>query len=216
MYRIDDVRCVIDKAARAVFDQRDYLGELDGKSGDGDLGLSMELAFEALRSTAVEYNGTSISDMLTKAAMNCNRAAPSTMGTLLSAGILSIAKAAKGRETLLDEDVVRLPRIFAEAIMVRGKAKPGDKTILDAMLPLADTLEAAFAGGLPIGEAFHQAAKTARRAAESTAGIRAAAGRAKWLGDRAAEYPDGGAILCAVIAEGLARTADPKNSETEK
>ncbi|NLI53664.1 MAG: DAK2 domain-containing protein [Clostridiales bacterium] len=205
MYQIDDVKGAINRVAQAIREHRDYLGELDGKSGDGDLGLSMENAFDAVQSTADEYAGSSIAELLTKAAMNCNRAAPSTMGTLMSAGILSVAKAAKGKDAFSDEDVVGLPRAFAEAIMARGKAKLGDKTILDALLPLADTLEAEFAKNRPLKEAFAAAAQTAKTAAEATAGMRAAIGRAKWLGERAAEYPDGGAILCAVIAETLAQ-----------
>ncbi len=205
MYQIDDIRQVIEKAAQAVYENRDYLGELDGKSGDGDLGLSMENAFRAVKGTADEYNGTSISELLMKAAMNCNRAAPSTMGTLMSAGIMSIAKAAKGKDAFSDGDVARLPRVFAEAIMARGKAKPGDKTILDALVPMADALESEFDKGRPLKQAFAEAAKTAKTAADATAGMRAAIGRAKWLGERAAEYPDGGAVLCAVIAGKLAR-----------
>ena len=204
MYQIGDVRFTIKKAALAICENRDYLGELDGKSGDGDLGLSMESAFNAMMNAAFAYTGTSISEMLIKAAIDCNKAAPSTMGTLMSAGVISVAKFARGKDGLSDEDVVQLPRVFAEAIVARGKAKQGDKTILDALLPMADTLETEFAKNRGLKHAFAAAAKTARTAAEATAGMRAAIGRAKWLGDRAVEYPDGGAILCAVIAEALA------------
>ena len=55
-------------------------------------------------------------------------------------------------------------------------------------------------------EAYAAAADTAEKAAAATAGMRAAAGRAKWLGERAAEYPDGGAVLCSIIARALANS----------
>ena len=203
MYQINDVKSVIAKVAKAIDEKRDYLGELDGKSGDGDLGMSMEAAFGALRETADGYTGDQISEMLMKAAMNCNKAAPSTMGTLISAGVMAIAKAAKGKTGLEDDDVAKLPRLFAEAIMARGKAKPGDKTILDALCPMADTVEEKRAQGASLKEAYEAAADTAEKAAAATAGMRAAAGRAKWLGERAAEYPDGGAVLCSIIAKAL-------------
>ena len=203
MYEVSDVKKMIDQVARVIHGKRDYLGELDGKSGDGDLGMSMEAAFGAIQKTAQEYQGGQISELMMKAAMNCNKAAPSTMGTLMSAGIMAIAKQAKGKVGLEDGDVVQLPRLFAQAIMARGKAKPGDKTILDALCPMADTVEEQFAAGAGLKAAYAAAADTAEKAAAATAGMRASAGRAKWLGERAAEYPDGGAVLCAVIARAL-------------
>lgn len=203
MYQINDVKAVIAKVAAAIHAQKDYLGELDGKSGDGDLGLSMEAAFHAVQETADTYEGTQISELLMKSAMSCNKAAPSTMGTLMSSGIMAIAKSAKGKDGFEDADVVAMPRMFAEALMARGGAKPGDKTILDALCPMADTVEAAFAEGKSLRDAFLAGADTAEKSAQATAGMRAAAGRAKWLGERAAEYPDGGAILCGIIARAL-------------
>lgn len=204
MYQIEDVKRVIRNVTQAVRREKDYLGELDGKSGDGDLGMSMETAFQAIQETADAYTGTQISELLMKAAMNCNKAAPSTMGTLMSSGIMAIAKAAKGRDGFEDEDVVKLPGAFAQAIMARGGAKPGDKTILDALCPMAETVEREFAKGAGLKAAFAAGAETAEKAAAGTAGMQAAAGRAKWLGERAAEYPDGGAVLCGIIAQALA------------
>ena len=203
MYQINEVKHVIAKIAAAIHEKKDYLGELDGKSGDGDLGMSMEAAFGAIKETADAYEGNQISELLMKAAMNCNKAAPSTMGTLMSAGVMAIAKAAKGKDGFEDADVVKLPRLFAEAIMARGKAKPGDKTILDALCPMADTVEEQFAQGASLKDAYTAAADTAEKSAAATAGMKASAGRAYWLGDRAAEYPDGGAILCSIIARAL-------------
>ncbi len=205
MYQIDDVKKIITKVANEVRAQKDYLGELDGKSGDGDLGLSMEAAYGAILDTANAYEGAQISEMLLKASMNCNKAAPSTMGTLMSAGVMALAKAAKGKDGFEDEDIIKMPRQFAEAIMARGKAKPGDKTILDALCPMADTVEQKAAEGASLKEAFEAGAVTAKEAAAATAGMRATMGRAKWLGERAAEYPDGGAILCSIIAAALVK-----------
>ena len=203
MYQIEDVKYIIQKVAQTIRQEKDYLGELDGKSGDGDLGFSMEAAFNAVQETAEGYAGTQISELFMKAAMNCNKAAPSTMGTLMSAGMMAIAKAARGKDGFEDEDLVRLPGVFAQAIMARGGAKLGDKTILDALCPMAETVDQKFSQGAGLKEAFSAGAETAKTAAAGTAGMRAAAGRAKWLGERAAEYPDGGAVLCGIIAQAL-------------
>lgn len=203
MYQIDTVKAVITHIADAVYAHKDYLGELDGKAGDGDLGLSMVSAFNAICETANTYEDSQISEFLMKCAVNCNKAAPSTMGTLLSTGIMAIARYSKGKEGFSEDDVAAMPRLFAQAMMARGGAKPGDKTILDALCPMADAVEKTFAAGKPLPEAFLAGADIAEKSAAATAGMRAAVGRAKWLGERAAEYPDGGAVLCGIIARAL-------------
>ncbi len=139
--------------------------------------------------------------LMMKAALACNKAAPSTMGTLISSGMMALAKTAKGKSELSDAEVVAVPRQFAEAIMQRGKAKPGDKTILDALVPMADAVEAEFAKNGDLKTAYSAGAKAADEGAKATSGMLAAAGRAKWLGERARENPDGGAVLCAIIAK---------------
>lgn len=205
MYGIDSVKAIIDVLTGAIHENKDYLGELDGHSGDGDLGFSMESAFGAIKAAADAYEGTEITQCLMKAAMDCNKAAPSTMGTLVSAGVMGIAKASKGKEALSDEDVAKLPGVIADAIMARGKAKLGDKTILDALIPMSEEVVKALEGGASLKDAYVKGAAVAREKAEATAGMQAQAGRAKWLGERAAEYPDGGAIMCAILAESLVK-----------
>jgi len=203
MYQVNEIKAIIKKMVLAVIENKDYLGELDGKSGDGDLGLSMEAAFNAIWETVSSYEGASISEMMMIVSMNCNKAAPSTMGTLISAGIMAVAKAAKGKSGFEPEDVVQLPGIVAEAMMKRGGAKLGDKTILDALCPMAKSVEEQFALTGSLKEAFAAGAETAKASAEATRGMHAGVGRAKWLGDRAAENLDGGAVLCSLIAAKL-------------
>lgn len=201
MYGIAAVRECVKKAAQAVMENADALGELDGKSGDGDLGLSMKAAFHAVADSVSNSSADNLGKTLLDAAMACNKAAPSTMGTLLTAGLMNAAKALNGKAELSDADVVRIPRIMAEGIMKRGKAKQGDKTILDALIPMSEAAETAFAGGANLKAAFTAAAETAAKAADNTAGMKANVGRAHWLGERAAVYPDGGAVLCAILAK---------------
>lgn len=205
MYTTDDAKRVLRLLGQAVADHCDELGELDGKSGDGDLGLSMKVAFEAIEASASAAETVVFSELLSACAQSCNNAAPSTMGTLISASLLGIAKFVRGREQLEAADVVAMPRVVAETIMKRGRARLGDKTILDALLPMADTAEAVFLESGSLKDAFVQAALTAQKAAEATAGMKAMIGRARWLGERAAEYPDGGAVLCALLAEALTK-----------
>ena len=204
MAKKPDLLAALEKITRGVEKKLDYLGELDGKSGDGDLGLSMKAAFDAVSQAAAAYPGEDLGMLFLNAAMACNRSAPSTMGTLLSAGLMALAKAFKGQEELSDAEIISLPRLFAGGIQSRGKAKLGDKTILDALLPYADALEANFSETQNLQEASLKAAQVAELAAEGTKGMQAQIGRAKWLGERANAYADGGATLWAIIGRSLA------------
>lgn len=181
----------------------DELAHLDGQSGDGDLGASMAAAGAAMAKAAAESADTDAGMLLMKAAMACNKAAPSTMGTLVSSGVMAAAKAAKGKNELSDADLAALPRLFAGAIMARGKAQVGDKTILDALVPMADAVEASFGESGDLAAAFAAGAQAARAGAQATCGMLAKTGRAKWIGERAREHMDGGAALCALVAESL-------------
>lgn len=89
-----------------------------------------------------------------KVAMACNKAAPSTMGTLVSSGIMAVAKAWKGKEQVGDAELAAVPRQFADAMMARGKAQVGDKTILDALVPMAEAVETEFAQSGDLAAAF--------------------------------------------------------------
>lgn len=204
MYGIEQVKQVLARVADALANGSARLAELDGLSGDGDLGASMEAASAAVVQAAQAFEGDDIGAMLMKAAMACNKAAPSTMGTLLSGGMMALAKAAKGKTALEDGEVAAMPRLFAEAIMARGKAQRGDKTILDALLPMAEAVEAAFAEQGQLGPAMQAGAQAAREGAQATCGMLAKTGRAHWLGERAREHMDAGAALCALVAEALA------------
>jgi dihydroxyacetone kinase len=207
MATVNGVKNTIDKMTISVMSNKEYLGELDGKSGDGDLGLSMEAAFNAINTTCQEFDGEDIATMLLKSALACNKAAPSTMGTLISSGLMSVAKSSKSKTSLTNDEIINMPRVFAEGIIARGKAKLGDKTILDALIPAYMAVEKTYEDTKDLRKSFASGAETAEIAAEGTKGMQAKIGRAKWLGVRAAEHPDAGAVLCAIIMKSLLQTS---------
>ncbi|MBR3842745.1 MAG: DAK2 domain-containing protein [Christensenellaceae bacterium] len=203
MAKITEVKAFFAKIAAILKDNADELARLDGLSGDGDLGASMAAAGQAMETAADMAAGDEIGGNLLKIAMACNKAAPSTMGTLISGGIMQIAKATKGKTELAEEDLAGLPTLFAEGIMARGKAQRGDKTILDALIPMAEAVKEKFAETGDIGAAYAAGAIAAEAGAEATKGMLAKIGRAKWIGERAQENMDAGAALCAIIAKNI-------------
>lgn len=199
MYKIADIQKkmfeIADEAAKHV----DLLAELDGLSGDGDLGETIgKLTKEVIKKSDEEFD--EVGALFMKTAMAMNKAAPSTLGTLLSSGVMALAKASKGKTELTDEDVVNFPRIFADAIKEKGHAEIGDKTILDALYPMAFAVEKEFEAAKDLKQAFKAGGHAAIEGAENTKGMIPKSGRAQWIGERVKDNLDGGAVLCAKVA----------------
>ncbi len=198
MYNIIDVKKMMGKMAEEALKHKELLGELDGLSGDGDLGETVEKASKAVIDS-IQKETPDIGALLKGAAMEINKAAPSTLGTLLSGGVMALAKAYKGKKELEAKEIAELPKIMADNIQEKGKAKPGDKTILDALCPMADAVNCNFTETGELKQAFHAGAKAAAKGAEKTKGMLPKAGRAQWIGERVKDNPDGGAVLCAKL-----------------
>lgn len=179
---------------------KEEMTEIDSKLGDGDMGISMAKGGAALQETVAQFENGQISDLLSECALAFNQAAPSTLGTLLSGGLSALSSDCKEKQTLTDADIVLFPKKIAQAIAKRGKAKLGDKTILDALIPYADAFEETYARTCNLRGSLQEAVSSAQAGMERTKGMLARSGRAKWLGERNKEYPDGGAVLCYRLA----------------
>lgn len=200
-YEIEDVCRIMTMIADKMKENLDILANLDGLSGDGDLGESMGKSANAIADAANTVDYKNIGELLMKTSMSMNKAAPSTLGTLLASAVMAAAKEAKGKEELYPEDIVNIPRIMALAIKDKGKAELDDKTILDALIPMSEVIVTEFKKGTDIKTCFHRGAIAAKIGAESTRGMIPKAGRAQWIGERVKDHLDAGAALCAIIAE---------------
>lgn len=205
-YTAADVKDFLRKICGVCHENQERFTEADSRLGDGDMGSSMDKGAAALEKFLDSEEGKT--EDLTMLFLGCaadfNRAAPSTLGTLISFGLMAAGKQLGHKSTLKEDEIPVLAQLFADTIALRGKAKPGDKTILDALYPLVETLQANYEKeGLEA--ALAAAAKAAKAGMESTKGVKAKMGRAKWLDTRNMEYPDAGAVLCVTVAEGLVR-----------
>ncbi len=203
-YTINDVKRIIDRITDVIIAEKAELTEIDSKLGDGDMGMSMEkgaLALKKVLSEEDEKQEEDISRLLLKCAASFNRAAPSTMGTLLSGGMMALAKEWGQKAGLTVNDIIAVPDILARSIALRGKASVGDKTVLDALCPYAEELKKTYENTKDIEQALKSAALAAERGMEGTRGIIAKTGRAKWLAERNMDCPDGGAVLCYRIGK---------------
>ncbi len=190
----------------AIRANRDRLIDLDSQMGDGDLGLSMGDGFTAAAITAEEFPGDDCGKLLYAVGKAFNNAAPSSMGTLLSAGWMRAGKALKGKTNLTPGDIADLCAALLAGVVDLGKAKPGDKTFVDGFGPGVDALKAALARGEDLCAATLQAAEAAKKGFESTRGMVAAFGRAAIRGEDSRNEFDAGAAVAAVMFEALAKT----------
>jgi dihydroxyacetone kinase phosphoprotein-dependent L subunit len=178
--------CVL-AAAGAIEASRDELCLLDAAAGDGDHGVTMALAARAVRKALADSPDATGADLVTKIAMAMGSVGGAS-GPIYASGLLAIAS------RMREEPAARL-LTYAEAaessISTLGHAKPGDKTILDALHPAVEALRQ--------GQGLGAAAKAAREGAEATAQMVARVGRASRLGERSRGLADPGATSLAVI-----------------
>ena len=206
------LRAAILAATDAVDAARTELGELDGVAGDGDHGMTMSIAARNVRRRLPTLaDDTSAADLL-----RATGAAIAGVGGAIGpiyAGALGAAagaiEAAPGAGATSDVAALRGAAEAAEAAIVGlGHAAPGDKTVLDALHPLVESLRDSEARGLPFAEALAAAAHAADEGVAATADMIARIGRAARLGERSRGRPDAGARSFAVIVRALVDATD--------
>ncbi len=196
---LSDIKGFLAKISAIVAENKNYLIELDGKMGDGDLGLTMSAVFTALAEFAGSYSEDDIGGMLMKGGMAMSKAAPSTMGTLMATGFMRGGKVLKGSAELGIADIAAFWTAFVKGLMDRGKSKPGDKTIVDSLYPAAESFEASAEAGEDIAAAAAKARAAAEQGRDATVGMIAQHGRAAYYQEKSKELLDPGAVMGAIL-----------------
>ena len=197
-------------AADAVDAARPELGRLDGAAGDGDHGMTMSIAARNVRRRLDAAPADVPPADLLRLVAGAVAGVGGAIGPLYSGALAAMAAEldAIGSAPDASADLGRLARAAAaaeRAIVGLGHATPGDKTVVDALHPLVQSLDAAArAAGLDVGRAIEAAAAAAERGAAGTAEMVARVGRASRLGERSRGLPDAGATSFAIIVRALA------------
>lgn len=202
----DDLPALMDRLAARFAVERDALIALDGKVGDSDLGLTMAKGFAAARDMVAAQTeaGADIATQLKQAGAAMNRAAPSTMGTLMATGFLRGGKALEGVAAIDADGWAAFWAAFAEGVAQRGKARPGDKTVLDVLLPIAATFGEKAAAGADAATASAAAATAAAQALEATREMVAQHGKAAAFQAQTRGLQDAGGTVAAIMIEEVA------------
>lgn len=170
----------IEAAARAVREHERELGAIDAVAGDGDHGAGMcrgaDAALEAARGGLVQR--ASVGRLLSAAGEMWSERAGGTSGALWGTGLSAMAASLANREAYTADNLVAAVAAARDAIIALGGASPGDKTMVDALVPLVDTLADAVKRGMTVPRAVRAAAEAATEAARATAPLRPRKGRA--------------------------------------
>lgn len=186
------------ECAAVIGEKRDYLVDLDREIGDGDHGENLDRGFKALILALDDLEAETPADVLKLTAKTLMSTVGGASGPLLGTAFLRAAKAVSAPE-LDGPGVVALIAGALEGIQARGKAVPGEKTMVDAWAPaLAAAREAAEKGEDP-QQILAVAAEAAQKGAASTEPMLATKGRASYLGERSIGHLDPGATSSAYI-----------------
>ncbi len=201
---LGDIDFVVHVIAQTVVDNEQYFGELDSVVGDGDFGYSLARGFEMVLRDAGTYDHADAAVFLQKVAMVITSRIGGTSGPIWGTAFLRAATVARKHDRLDADVVVAMLDSAVDGIKARGGAEIGDKTLLDALVPVRDRVAELGAQGQPSQAILDAVATTARTAADATSALQARRGRASYTGERSIGSPDAGAVAVAVLAERLA------------
>ncbi|MCP8999323.1 dihydroxyacetone kinase family protein [Pseudarthrobacter sp. RMG13] len=196
-------------AAKAVVDANaDELGRIDAIAGDGDHGIGMERGVGAAVEAATDAvaRGAGAATTLHFAADAWSDRAGGTSGALWGMALRAVGDAVGDTKAPDAGAVAAGVAGAAAAIMDFGKAKPGDKTLVDVLVPFRDALAAGVQAGQSLTDAWGAAATVAQQAADDTAALLPLMGRARPHAEKSLGTPDAGAVSMALIVRAIHNT----------
>jgi dihydroxyacetone kinase len=193
------LRATLLAALPAMSDHKEELRELDAMLGDGDLGITVsdgsQSVVQSLQALPEDADAASI---IRSAAAAFAAANPSTFAALVGTGLLGTLDALGSADDVVPSELGTIVQAFTDRIAARGGAEPGDKTLIDVLLPLSNALQqASFTG--------EEIVNVARVAVDQTSQLQSRRGRAAWQGERSIGQRDPGSVAILRFTEELVR-----------
>jgi phosphoenolpyruvate---glycerone phosphotransferase subunit DhaL len=192
--------------ADEVRDHADELTALDSAIGDADHGANMRRGMAAVVAKLDATPDAAPAALLKSAGMTLVSTVGGASGPLYGTLFLRMATAAGERDELDAAAFAAALRAGLDGVVARGKAAAGDKTMLDALIPAVDALDAALSDGAGLADALRAAAAAADAGSDATVPLVARKGRASYLGERSAGHRDPGATSTALLVGTAAAT----------
>lgn len=192
---------ILTQIAAKIDENKGYLSELDATIGDGDHGINMSKGFKAVTEKLKEDDGVDIAGILKKTGMALVSTVGGASGPLYGTAFMKSSMSVNGKTEIDIKDFSNMLKDALDGIKMRGKAKAGEKTMIDALEPALEAINKGIEQGLESKEILKLAKEAAYNGVEYTKTIIATKGRASYLGERSIGHQDAGATSSAIILE---------------
>ena len=189
--------------AKTISENKDYLTDLDAAIGDADHGINLDRGFKKVADLLPQLETKDIGTIFKTVSMTLISGVGGASGPLYGTFFLRASTAVMGKEELSPNELADLLQAGVAGVVQRGKASLGDKTMLDAISPAANTFAELVAKGNTTVEALEQAVEAAETGMKQTIPLVAKKGRASYLGERSAGHQDPGATSSFLILQAL-------------
>ncbi len=198
--------------AKVMSENREYLTGLDSAIGDADHGINMDRGMTAALAKLDGVAEADVGNLFKTVGMTLVSTVGGAGGPLYGTLFLQMGMAVAGKQELSSQDWAEALTKGLDGVVMRGKAEPGDKTMVDALAPARDALKEALEEGASFGDALRRSAVAAEEGMKATIPLVARKGRASYLGERSAGHQDPGATSSFLLLQTAADTwadADP-------
>jgi phosphoenolpyruvate---glycerone phosphotransferase subunit DhaL len=202
----EDVRRWIEVFASSVAESKDELTRLDSAIGDADHGININRGMQAVVAKLDGVAGDDVGALLKTVGMTLVSTVGGAGGPLYGTLFLQLGTATVGKSEIGAEDWAAALDAAIAGVQMRGKAEPGDKTMIDALIPGRDAFRAAVAEGASFSQALERSAAAAHEGMLATVPLVARKGRASYLGERSAGHQDPGATSSHLLLRTAAET----------
>jgi len=199
----EDILRWLERIADVLHENAAYLTQLDSAIGDADHGINMDRGFTAVRAKFPTMATMDIATQLKTVGTTLVSTVGGASGPLYGTAFLRAGVAVAGKQQLGPADMVALLEAFLGGIVARGKAQPGEKTMVDALTPALAAAKEALNEGLPLKELSLRATQAAEEGMKATIPLLATKGRASYLGERSVGHQDPGATSSWLILRSL-------------
>ncbi|MGD8341618.1 MAG: dihydroxyacetone kinase subunit DhaL [Gammaproteobacteria bacterium] len=197
---LPEIEQAIKSITATALKNEQYFSELDAAAGDADFGVSLASGFKVIDSDWDELDRSSIGNFLLKISMIMARNVGGCSGPIWGTGFMRAGMLAKEKSSITLAELEAMLTAAIEGIQQRGGAVAGDKTLLDALMPMRDVIKAqAENPDAEPAEVLKEATQVANEAIERTKDWVAKRGRQSFTGDRSSGTPDPGIVAIATM-----------------
>lgn len=209
----EDLLTCLSRMADVIEENKKYLTRLDSPIGDADHGVNMRRGLQAVLDKTSSMEDEDVGSVLKTAGTALVASVGGAAGPLYGSALMQAGSAVSGKDQLKTDDILRALEAALDGVVQRGKASPGDKTMVDTLTAAVTAMDRAVEEGAETAEALDAAAQAGKQAMKDTIPMLARKGRASYVGERSIGHQDPGATSTYLLIQVMADVAREKGQE---